>query len=157
MRGEAGGEKTPATPINQCANTKPIIGGSESTEGAETSRAEGQVLNAGITALGARQSPVYRLEIKVASSPLLDVPLPPPPFPSSSPSPPPGESQVLASDGQEMSRPDWTADDDTVLLFCHLEKSFTAVCVSFYPSFCFLSQEMKIPCGAAVAPHGFFL
>lgn len=109
-------------------------------------------------ALGARQSPVYRLEIKVASSPVLHVPLPRPPFPSSSSSTlPPGESQVLASDGQEMSRPGWTADDDTVLLFSHLEKSFTAVCVSFHPIFCFLSQEMKIPYRAAMAPHGCFV
>lgn len=81
MRGETGAEKTPAAPINQCTNTKPIIGGSESTEGAEPSGGSGIKWRDPV--LGARQAAVYRLEIKVGSSPVLHAPLPHPPPPIS--------------------------------------------------------------------------
>lgn len=147
--GRSGWRETPASPINQCTNTKPIIGGSKSTEGDELSRVEDRVLNAGIL----RWAPGLFTGWKLRSPPrhcCMSLFLPLPPLP-------PGESQVLASDDQEMSRPGWTADDDTVLLFSHLEKSFTAVCVSFHPSFCFLSQEIKIPCRTAMAPGECFL
>lgn len=111
-------------------------------------RAEGRVLNAGILHWLARQSPVYRLEIKVASLPVLHVPLshrpPPPTLP---PRNPPGSRRCW----QVMARK-WVGQAGrqmTTLCFSLATlKSLSppSVC-PFIPAFVFWARRWKSPAG----------